>query len=140
MRAVHSVVLSLDAKPGPIYDAYQRGGKFVSGFDPPEGRPSQRAGLGHLGGGRRSLLLDLAQLLFPPLDCIPNQVAGVLSGKATGVHLIGVDRALGWCAGVDEKCAGVGGKGTRKGRLRSVGEAAARAAGVLVARVAGGHR
>jgi hypothetical protein len=26
MRAVHSVVLSLDAKPGPIYDAYQRGG------------------------------------------------------------------------------------------------------------------
>jgi hypothetical protein len=29
MRAVHSVVLSLDAKPGPIHDAYQRGGKVV---------------------------------------------------------------------------------------------------------------
>ena len=28
MRAVQSVVLSLDAKPGPIYDAYQRAPPF----------------------------------------------------------------------------------------------------------------
>jgi hypothetical protein len=53
-------------------------------------RPSQS--LGQLGGGRRSFLLDVVQLLFPPLDSIPNQVAGVLSGKVMiGCHLIGVD-------------------------------------------------
>lgn len=35
LRAIHSVVLSLDKKRGPINAAYQRGGKvvFLSGFD-----------------------------------------------------------------------------------------------------------
>lgn len=65
------------------------------------GRHGARAAHGKLGGGRRSLLLDIVQLLFPPFDCIPNQVAGVLSGKGTGVHKIGVDRRWRWCA-----CAG----------------------------------
>ena len=46
---------------------------------------------GQLGRRHRSLLLDVVQLLFPPLDCIPNQVTGVLSGKATGFHFIVVD-------------------------------------------------
>ena len=45
---------------------------------------------GQLGRGRSSFLLDVVQLLFPPLDCILNQVAGVLSGKGTGFHLINI--------------------------------------------------
>ena len=34
-RSFHSVVLSLDAKAGPINDAYQQGGKvvFLTDFD-----------------------------------------------------------------------------------------------------------
>jgi hypothetical protein len=52
------------------------------------------------GRARRSLLFDVAQLLFPPLDSIPNQVAGVLSDKGTGVHVIAVGKARRWRGGV----------------------------------------
>ena len=42
-------------------------------------------------GSPCSLLLDAFQLLFPPHDSIPNQVAGVLSCKGTRVHMIAVN-------------------------------------------------